>query len=163
MATATPSASSATAMSMTPLRRCTEAGPISSGRNTPSPPPSIMAGPPMPMLALAVAMITSQQPSSDALPAKQWPETMADHRHQARQLAEMVECVEADEAAVVVVARPAAAAFGKQHERHAALLGDVDHAVGFPVIVHALGAGEHRVVVGQDRRAGGRIAEQVRR
>jgi hypothetical protein len=28
-------------------------GPICSGRNTPSPPPSIMAGPPMPMLLRA--------------------------------------------------------------------------------------------------------------
>ena len=32
-----------------------------------------MAGPPMPMLALRVLMITSAQPSSAALPAKQRP------------------------------------------------------------------------------------------
>jgi hypothetical protein len=48
-------------------------GPISSGRNTPRPPPSIMAGPPMPMLLPRVAMMASQQPSSAALPAKQRP------------------------------------------------------------------------------------------
>ena len=42
-------------------------------RTRPRPPPSIIAGPPMPMLALSVAMITSQQPSSAALPAKQRP------------------------------------------------------------------------------------------
>ena len=48
----------------------------SSGANTPRPPPSIIAGPPMPMFEPSVAMITSQQPSSAALPAKQRPDTM---------------------------------------------------------------------------------------
>ena len=52
-------------------------GPTSSGATTPSPPPSIMAGPPMPRLASGVAMITSQAPASAALPAKQYPDTMA--------------------------------------------------------------------------------------
>ena len=69
-------------------RRCRAApslGPISSGAKTPRPPPSIMAGPPMPMLLLRVAMITSQQPSSAALPAKQRPLHDADHRHLAVQ------------------------------------------------------------------------------
>ncbi len=41
------------------------------GMNSPSPPPSIIAGPPIPMLESSVAMIASQQPSSAALPAKQ--------------------------------------------------------------------------------------------
>ena len=72
----TASASSATAMSTTPFGACTLMGPTSSGRNTPRPPPSIMAGPPMPMFESAVAMMTSQQPSSTALPAKQRPEVM---------------------------------------------------------------------------------------
>ena len=54
----------------------TSIGPTSSGRNTPRPPPSIIAGPPMPMFESSVAMITSQQPSSAALPAKQRPEVM---------------------------------------------------------------------------------------
>ncbi|MNR62286.1 hypothetical protein D3C85_1842730 [compost metagenome] len=49
---------------------------MSSGRYTPSPPPSIIAGPAMPMLASRVATITSQQPSSAALPAKQRPAAM---------------------------------------------------------------------------------------
>ena len=62
-------------MSMTPLGTCTETGPMSSGANTPRPPPSIMAGPPMPMLASGVAMMTSQHPSRAALPAKQRPDT----------------------------------------------------------------------------------------
>ena len=51
-------------------------GPTSSGANTPSPPPSIIAGPPMPIVASGVAMMTWQQPSSAALPAKQRPDTM---------------------------------------------------------------------------------------
>ena len=73
-----PAASSSTSTSITPLACCTPHGPISSGVNTPSPPPSTMAGPPMPMLLSRVAMITSQQPSSAALPAKQRPGDDAD-------------------------------------------------------------------------------------
>ncbi len=49
---------------------------ICSGLNWPRPPPSTMAGPPMPMLLWRVAMMTSLQPSSAALPAKQRPATM---------------------------------------------------------------------------------------
>ena len=49
---------------------------MSSGANWPRPPPSIMAGPPMPMLAPSVAMTTSQQPSRAALPAKHRPDAM---------------------------------------------------------------------------------------
>jgi hypothetical protein len=49
----------------------TDMGPTSSGATTPSPPPSIMAGPPMPRLASGVAMITSQALARAALPAKQ--------------------------------------------------------------------------------------------
>jgi hypothetical protein len=37
----------------------------------PEPPPSIIAGPPIPMLASSVAITTSQQPRMAALPAKQ--------------------------------------------------------------------------------------------
>ena len=76
MATATASASSATGMSTTPLPTCTSSGPISSGANTPRPPPSIIAGPPMPMLDPAVAITTSQQPRMAALPAKHRPDVM---------------------------------------------------------------------------------------
>ena len=93
-------------------------GPISSGRKTPSPPPSIMAGPPMPMLASGrgddhVAAAEQRRRCRQSSGPRRSP-TM---RHEARQLAEVVERVEADEAAVVVVAGPAAAAFGEQHER----------------------------------------------
>ncbi len=75
--TATASASSATTTSTTPLGACTETGPISSGANSPSPPPAIMAGPPMPSDASCVATIRSAQPAITALPAKQLPLTTA--------------------------------------------------------------------------------------
>ena len=60
---------------MTPLGAWMRAGPTSSGAQLPRPPPSIIAGPPMPIEESAVAMMTSQQPSSAALPAKQRPAT----------------------------------------------------------------------------------------
>ena len=63
-------------MSTTPFGTWISIVPISSGANTPRPPPSIIAGPPMPMFESFVAMITSQQPSSEALPAKQRPVVM---------------------------------------------------------------------------------------
>ncbi len=59
---------------MVPLACMTLIGPISSGRKTPRPPPSTIAGPPMPSAESLVAMITSQQPRMAALPAKQRPE-----------------------------------------------------------------------------------------
>ncbi len=71
LATATASASSATAMSTTPLNCWTLIGPMAVGSNTPRPPPSIIAGPPMPMFESAVAITTSHTPSIAALPAKQ--------------------------------------------------------------------------------------------
>ena len=48
-----------------------EAGPISLGPQAPSPPPSIMAGPPMPIQEFWVAILKSQLPNTTALPAKQ--------------------------------------------------------------------------------------------
>ena len=75
-AAATACDSSFTRMSITPLPDCTLLGPICSGVKVPRPPPSIMAGPLMPMLLARVAMITSAQPSNAALPAKQRPCTM---------------------------------------------------------------------------------------
>ena len=131
---------------------CTDIGPISSGVNTPSPPPSTIAGPPMPMLVSAVAMITSQQPSSDALPAKQRPETIADQRHQARAAGAKwwnVGCRARMKPPHVGRRRgrpPPPSANSTSGMRPC--LGDLEHAVGLPVVVHALGAGEHGVVVG---------------
>ncbi len=91
MATATASASSATGMSTTPFGTCTDIGPTSSGRNTPRSPPSIIAGPPIPIDEFAVAMMTSHDPSSAALPAKHRPELMPTIGTQPGELAEQVE------------------------------------------------------------------------
>ncbi len=74
-----------------------------------------MAGPPMPMLLLRVAMMTSQQPSSAALPAKQRPDTTPTSGTRPLSLANCtVEgIVEAGHAwEPVGVAGPPAAAFG---------------------------------------------------
>ena len=61
---------------MTPAGSRSAAGPISLGSYTPRPPPSIMAGPPIPRLVFRVAIMMSEQPANAALPAKQKPETM---------------------------------------------------------------------------------------
>ena len=62
---------------MTPLRLWTSEGPTSSGSTVPSPPPSIIAGPPMPSEEPSVATIRSDAPAITALPAKQRPATIA--------------------------------------------------------------------------------------
>ena len=51
-------------------------GPTSSGATSPRPPPAIIAGPPIPSDAFAVATIRSEQPAITALPAKQRPWTI---------------------------------------------------------------------------------------
>ena len=61
-------------MSTTPFGTWKDIGPTSSGVYMPSPPPSIIAGPPIAIVESSVAMITSQQASSAVLPAKQRPE-----------------------------------------------------------------------------------------
>ena len=66
-----------------------------------------------------VAMTTSQQPSSAALPAKQRPELMPTSGTSPREPPEVVEreAVEAGDADAVGVAGPAAAALGEEHDR----------------------------------------------
>ena len=73
---ATAAASSGTRRSTTPLGPITSSGPTASASTRPRPPPSIIAGPPMPRLAPSTATMRSQQPSNAALPAKQRPATM---------------------------------------------------------------------------------------
>ncbi len=73
----------------------------------------------------------------------------------------MMEGVELDEAAVVVIAGPATAPFRKQHQRHAPVLGDIEDLVGLPVVVNALCSGEDGVVVGHHGDAGGGGVEHV--
>ncbi len=77
LAVATAAASSATTTSTTPLGACTEMGPTSSGATLPKPPPAIIAGPPMPIVASSVATIRSEHPAITAFPAKQRPLTTA--------------------------------------------------------------------------------------
>ena len=48
----------------------------------------------------------------------------------------------------VHIPRPSSATLGEQHQRQPAALGDLEEAVLLEVVAHALGAGEHRVVVG---------------
>ena len=77
MAAAVASASSATRTSTTPLAAWIATGPTASGSTPPRPPPSIIAGPPIPSEAFSVATIRSAQPAITALPAKQRPATTA--------------------------------------------------------------------------------------
>ena len=67
-------------------------------------------------------MITSQQPSSAALPAKQRPATMPTTRHLPDRRAKLAKVVTSRPATIgdVGVAGPAAAAFGEQHDRQRA-------------------------------------------
>ena len=94
-------------------------------------------------------MITSQQPRIAALPAKQRPELMPTSGTAPRQLAPELEA--AREAAALGVAGPPAAALGEEHRRQPPALRQLDHPVHLLVVVGALGAGQHRVVVGQHR------------
>ena len=86
----------------------------------------------------------------------------AHQRHQAGQLghADKGVAVEAGHADEIGITRPPAAAFGKQHQWQAPLLGQLQHAVGFLVVDHPLGTGEYRVVVGDAHAARGLAAER---
>src|SRR5260370_306710 len=64
-------------MSTTPLAVWMSIGPMSSGANTPRPPPSIIAGPPMPMLVPLVQIRISLTPAKEAFPVKQHLERAA--------------------------------------------------------------------------------------
>ena len=74
----------------------------------------------------------------------------AHERHQAAELGEEGEgpAVQPRAADAVGIARPAAATLGQQHHRQAVVLGDLEHAVLLAVVVPALGARQHHVVVG---------------
>ena len=81
----------------------------------------------------------------------------ADHRHLARELRIGREGVhvQAGDDGGVGVARPAAAAFGKQHDWPLLIERDAQHAVGLGVVAHALRAGQHGGVVGHHHGARG--------
>ena len=89
-----------------------------SGSNTPRPPPSIIAGPPMPMFESSVAITTSQQPSIAALPAKQYPDVIPTSgtvptAQRTQRNARQSRPRHAD---AVGVARASAAALGEEHD-----------------------------------------------
>ena len=93
-----------------------------------------------------------------------------DERDGARQLAEPAEreAVEAADADAVGVAGPSTAALGEEHDRQPQLFGEFEQPVLLAVVLCALGAGEHRVVVrhrhhpGVHRCAGRCVLEQCR-
>ena len=122
---------------------------MSSGAWTPSPPPSIIAGPPIPMFEPSVAMTTSQHPSRAALPAKHRPEVIPTSGTCPLKPGEEVERhrVEAGHTGGVGVAGTAAAPFGEEHDGQALALGQLEQAVLLAVVLEALGAGQDRVVV----------------
>ena len=79
----------------------------------------------------------------------------ADHRHEAGEPCELHKGrpVEPGHAEPIGVARPAAAAFGVEHQRQPPLLGQREHAVDLLVVHVALGAREHGVVIGDHHAA----------
>ena len=99
---------------------CTPLGPICSGVKTPRPPPSIIAGPPMPMLLSSVrddhvAAAEQRRVAGEAAAGDD-----ADQRHlaaqRARSAAKLGTCRPAT-IGMSVSPGPAAAAFGEQHDR----------------------------------------------
>ena len=140
---------------MTPFGTCTRIGPTSSGRKTPRPPPSIIAGPPMPMFESAVAMMTSQQPSSAALPAKQRPEVMPTSGDQAGLSAarrawngHAVEPGDAASRRCRPGRPPPPSAKNTTGSRHRSASSNMRSFLRW--FCDALRAGQHRVVVGHD-------------
>ena len=99
-----------------------------------------------------MAMITSQQPSIAALPAKQRPEVTPTSGTEPAEPAQEMKghAVEAATTGAVGIPGATAAALGEEHHGQPQPLGELEHAVLLAVVLEALGAGEHRVVVGHD-------------
>ena len=135
-----------------PRRLCAapRSGPARRARRRPRPPPSIIAGPPMPMLESSVAITTSQHPSSAALPAKQYPAAIPTSGTRPLRRREKIKraAVEARHHRHVDIPRSSPASLREQHHRQPAALGDLEQPVLLLVAAHALGAGEHHVVIG---------------
>ena len=152
-ATAAAAASSATRTSTTPCAPASSTGPTVVGATRPRPPPSIIAGPPMPRLAPSVAMMTSQQPSSAALPAKQRPATMPisgtcpDSAASARKVLQSSPATPSQSTSPGRPPPPSAHSTSGQRWRAAS----VQQPVALGVVEDALRAGQHGVVVGHHR------------
>ena len=117
----------------------------------------------MPMLASGVAMITSQQPRRAAFPAKQRPETMPTSG--TRPLSPPKRAKASVSRPVtdrrVGVARSTATTFGEQDDGEPQPFDQREEPVLLAVVHLALGAGQHRVVVGEHGGAGLRVVEAV--
>ena len=111
-------------------------------------------------------MTTSQQPSSAALPAKQRPELMpTSGTRPLRAAPNRLNAMQSRPATpgAVGVARAPAAALGEEHDRQPQALGELEQPVLLPVVLQALRAGEHRVVVRHHDAARPRRPEEVDR
>src|SRR5439155_1634813 len=87
----------------------------------------------------------------------------ADERYEAGETPPVVEgpAVEAGDGGAVGVARPAAAALGEEDDRQPQLRGQLEEAVLLPVVLDALRAGEHGVIVRHHDAARARLVEEV--
>ena len=117
----------------------------------------------MPMVVFLVAMITSQQPSSAALPAKQRPATMPTSGTRPERRAN---CPKVGTSRPVMPSRrcrqagpPPPSANITSGSRPS--LGQLEHAVLLLVVALSLRAGQHRVVVGHHHAARPLVAEQL--
>ena len=121
------------------------------GAYWPRPPPSIMAGPPMPMLAPSVAMTTSQQPSRAALPAKNTGPRDADQGDGAAEGGRNRWKARASKpdtpGASVSPGRPPPPS-AKSTTGSGPTLGELEEPVFLAVVLEALGPGQDGVVVG---------------
>ena len=108
----------------------------------------------MPMFESCVAITTSQQPRMRGVAREAAAGVDADQRHQTAQAAEEMErhAVEARHAGGVGVARTSAAAFGEEDDGKAQALGELEHAILLAVVLEALRARQHGVVVRHARR-----------
>ena len=142
-----------TSTSTTPLGTCTVIGPTSAGATTPSPPPSIIAGPPMPRLLPSVAMITSHAAGQRRVAREAVPGDHGDQRYLPAQLGEQperghVELGDRRGCRCRPAGRPA---LGEDHHGQPLPPGQLEQPVGLAVVLDALRAGQHRVVVGHHR------------
>ena len=109
----------------------------------------------MPIEAFSVAMMTSQQPSSAALPAKQRPETMPTSGTSPDSSAKMWKVVVSSPATPMPSVSPGRPPppSAKRTTGSRQLLGQLEQPVLLAVVLQALRAGEHGVVVGHGHAA----------
>jgi len=107
-------------------------------------PPSIIAGPPTPIDAFLVAMMTSQQPEHRGIARKAIAGHDADEPVPTRKALRTAQGRPSRPVRPAgPVRRTAAATFGIEHQRHLPLLGEAQHAVDLLVVHVTLGAGQH--------------------